>query len=119
MLTRRHIRVKVLQSVYAFNQSEYQDLDKQEKFLLYSIDQMQDLYALMLQLLVALRDQADIFLEIPKKASRNRQEKNPSRGFYDNKVIQLISTNPIFQKYLKIKNLTIGSKMMSMLHYFE
>lgn len=33
MLTRRHIRVKVLQSVYAFNQSEYPDLEKQEKFL--------------------------------------------------------------------------------------
>ena len=29
MLTRRHIRVKVLQSVYALNQNEHPDLSKQ------------------------------------------------------------------------------------------
>ena len=58
MLTRRHIRVKVLQSIYAFNQSEHKDLEKQENFLLYNMEQMQDLYLLMLQMLVSLRDQA-------------------------------------------------------------
>ena len=41
MLTRRHIRVKVLQSIYAFNQSEHKDLEKQENFLLYNMEQMQ------------------------------------------------------------------------------
>ena len=30
MLTRRHIRVKVLQSIYAYNQTENKDLEKQE-----------------------------------------------------------------------------------------
>ena len=53
MLTRRHIRVKVLQSIYAYNQSENKDIEKQEKFLLYNMEQMQDLYLLMLQLLIA------------------------------------------------------------------
>ena len=43
MLTRRHIRVKVLQSIYALRQSTNPDLEKQEKFLFYSIDQMLDL----------------------------------------------------------------------------
>jgi hypothetical protein len=32
MLTRRHIRVKVLQSIYAFKQSKQKDLEKQEIF---------------------------------------------------------------------------------------
>ena len=62
MLTRRHIRVKVLQSVYAFNQTEHADLEKQEKFLLYSLDQMHDLYVLLLQSMVALRDHAESFM---------------------------------------------------------
>ena len=48
MLTRRHIRVKVLQSIYAYNQAENKDLEKQEKFLLYNMEQMQDLYLLMI-----------------------------------------------------------------------
>ena len=34
MLTRRHISVKVLQSLYAFYQTEESDLEKQEKFLI-------------------------------------------------------------------------------------
>ena len=81
MLTRRHIRVKVLQSLYAFFQSNEQDLDKQEKFLHFSIAQMQDLQALMLQLMVALRDHADIFLQkSQKKHLATQVEKNPSRA---------------------------------------
>ena len=54
MLTRRHIRVKVLQSIYAYNQAENKDLEKQEKFLLYNMEQMQDLYLLMIQLLIII-----------------------------------------------------------------
>ena len=34
MLNRRHIRIKVMQSLYAFNGTESDDLTKDEKFLL-------------------------------------------------------------------------------------
>ncbi|MAL60134.1 MAG: transcription antitermination factor NusB [Flavobacteriaceae bacterium] len=106
MLTRRHIRVKVLQSLYAFFQSNEQDLDKQEKFLHFSIAQMQDLQALMLQLMVALRDHADIFLQkSQKKHLATQVEKNPSRAFIDNKVIEMISENSNLSEYLKNKKL--------------
>ncbi len=67
MLTRRHIRVKVLQSIYAYNQSENPNIDTQEKFLHHSIDQMQDLYLLMLQMFVALQEQAERFLNTSQK----------------------------------------------------
>ncbi|OAB75702.1 transcription antitermination factor NusB [Cochleicola gelatinilyticus] len=107
MLTRRHIRVKVVQSVYAFNQSDYQDLDKQEKFLLYSLDQMMDLYLLMLQLLVSLRDQEEQYLlKAQKKHLATKEEKDPSQAFINNKILTLISTNPIFQEAIKNKKLT-------------
>ena len=106
MLTRRHIRVKVLQSVYAFFQSEHQDLDKQEKFLLYSIDQMQDLYVLLLQLLVEVKDHAEDFLQkSQKKHLATAEEKNPNRTFVDNKVIKLIEANPMLSEILKNKKL--------------
>ena len=106
MLTRRHIRVKVLQSLYAFYQSDEQDLDKQEKFLHFSIAQMQDLQALMLQLMVALRDHADKFLQkSQKKHLATQVEKNPSRAFIDNKVIGMISENSNLSEYLKNKKL--------------
>ena len=91
MLTRRHIRVKVLQSIYAFNQSEHPDIEKQEKFLFYSIEQMLDLYLLMLQLMIAMRNEAEIFLvKSQKKHLATAVEKKASRAFIDNKLIQLI-----------------------------
>jgi len=106
MLTRRHIRIKVLQSVYAFNQNEHADIEKQEKFLLYSIDQMQDLYLLLLQLLVALKEHADNYLIISQqKHLATALEKNPSRVFIDNKLLDLITSNPAFSETIKNKKI--------------
>ena len=106
MLTRRHIRVKVLQSIYAYNQAENKDLEKQEKFLLYNMEQMQDLYLLMIQLLIALRDQAENYLLISqKKHLATDLEKKPSKLFIDNKVISLLNSNETFTGIIKKRKL--------------
>lgn len=106
MLTRRHIRVKVLQSLYAFHQTKEEDLDKQEKFLTYSISQMQDLHALMLHLMVAMRDHAQSYLEkSQKKFLATDLEKNPSKNFLENRVIDLLANNIDLITYLKNKKL--------------
>ncbi|MDX1462301.1 MAG: transcription antitermination factor NusB [Marinirhabdus sp.] len=106
MLTRRHIRVKVLQSIYAFHQTEHPDIEKQEKFLLYSLDQMHDLYILMLQSMVAMRDHAESYLlKSQQKHLATDSEKNPSRRFVDNKAIALIAENNQLQEILKKKKL--------------
>jgi N utilization substance protein B len=106
MLTRRHIRVKVLQSVYAFNQTQHADLEKQEKFLWYSIEQMHDLYVLMLQSIVALKEHADRYLIISQqKHLATSLEKNPSRKFVDNKAIELLVENSFLKEILKKKKL--------------
>ncbi len=106
MLTRRHIRVKVLQAIYAYNQSENKILEKQENFLLYNMEQMQDLYLLMLQLILALRDQAENFLyKSQKKHLATDLEKNPSRLFLENKVIELIASNEAFSEIIKNRKL--------------
>lgn len=106
MLTRRHIRVKVLQSIYAYNHKENPDLESQEKFLLYSIDQMMDLYLLLLKLFVAMRGQAEIYLhKSQKKHLATTDERNPSRAFIDNKILKLIDSNPSFNEAIKNKKL--------------
>ena len=51
MLTRRHIRAKVMQSVYAMQQSQSQDLDKELKFLQNSANEMENLYLLLMAFL--------------------------------------------------------------------
>ena len=106
MLTRRHIRVKVLQSIYALRQSTDPDLEKQEKFLFYSIDQMLDLYALSLQLLVEMRKADRKFLiTSQQKHLATSEEKNFSTTFLDNKVLDLIEQNEDLSNYIENKKL--------------
>ncbi|MDO9276273.1 MAG: antitermination protein NusB, partial [Lutibacter sp.] len=56
MINRRHIRIKVMQSVYALLQSKSDNLKKEEDFLYASIEKMHDLYVLMLRLLVEVKN---------------------------------------------------------------
>ncbi len=94
MLTRRHIRVKVMQSLYAMEQTQSDNLDKEEKFLLFSIDQMYDLFLINLQLLVEIRKHAADFIEkSQKKHLATSEEKNPNLKFINNEVLLLLEKN--------------------------
>jgi N utilization substance protein B len=98
--------VKVLQSIYALRQSNNPDLEKQEKFLFYSIDQMLDLYALSLQLLVEMRNAERKFLVTSQqKHLATNDEKNFSKNFLDNKVLDLIEQHEDLANYIKNKKL--------------
>ena len=63
MLTRRHIRVKVMQSIYAFNQSNNDSLQVEQRFLTKSMEEMYDLFLLQLSLLVEIKKKAEDFIE--------------------------------------------------------
>lgn len=56
MLNRRHLRVKVLQSLYAYHQSDSRDIKHHEKQLLSSIDQVFEMYIWMLSLISEVID---------------------------------------------------------------
>jgi N utilization substance protein B len=91
VLNRRHIRVKVMQSIYALHQKNSDDIEKEEKFLLHSIDSIQDLYLTMLSSLIEIRKKEIVFLEASsKKHLVTPEEKNPNRKFVDNAVLQLL-----------------------------
>ena len=110
MLTRRHIRIKVVQSIYAFDQTEHRDLDKQEKFLHYSIDQTHDLYVLLLQVLVKMQNQEDVYTKKSQlKHLATDSEKNPSRNFIDNKLIDLIAHHQGLQETVHNRKLDYWS----------
>jgi len=94
MLTRRHIRVKVMQSLYSIEQTQSDNLDKEEKFLLYSIEQMYDLFLINLQLLVEIRKRASDFLaKSQKKYLATSEEKNPNTKFVKNEIFVLLENN--------------------------
>ena len=91
MLNRRHIRVKVMQSIYALHQKNSDEIEKEEKFLLHSIDSIQDLYLIMLSSLIEIRKKEIVFLEASsKKHLSTPEDKKPNRKFVDNAVLQLL-----------------------------
>ena len=92
MLNRRHIRVKVMQSIYALHQSQSGDLEKEEKFLFYSLENIQDLYLVMISTLIELKKMEEVFLHKSSlKHLVTSDERNPNTKFIKNKVIQLLS----------------------------
>ncbi|MBT8385320.1 MAG: transcription antitermination factor NusB [Bacteroidia bacterium] len=102
MLNRRHIRIKVMQSIYAMIQSKSDDLIKQEKFLKFSIINIYDLYVLMLSLLLEVRNLAEQHQEIAKKKFlATSKDKNPSRKFIDNQFLVKLSGNASLASYIK------------------
>jgi len=94
VLNRRHIRVKVMQSIYAMHQKNSDELEKEEKFLIQSIDNIQDLYLIMLSSLIEIRKKEVIFLEASsKKHLATPEEKKPNTKFIHNAVLQLLEEN--------------------------
>ena len=92
MINRRHIRVKVMQSVYAMIQSHNDDIVKEEKFVKHSIKKMFDLYVLLLQLLVEVQKLAEQKLEISKKKYlATKEDLSPNRKFVENKLIKKLA----------------------------
>ncbi|MGI4020944.1 MAG: transcription antitermination factor NusB [Janthinobacterium lividum] len=51
MLNRRQLRIKVLQALYAYNQSENKEINAHEKLLLQSVDRVFEMYIWMLSLI--------------------------------------------------------------------
>ncbi|WKK67219.1 transcription antitermination factor NusB [Lutimonas zeaxanthinifaciens] len=107
MVNRRHIRIKVMQSVYAILQSKSDDLTKEEKFLLFNIKKTTELYVLQLLLMVEVRNLALEHIEIKKKKYLATQEDiNPNLKFINNRLIQSVTDSP------EIKDYVSGSKLI-------
>lgn len=106
MINRRHIRVKVMQSVYATLQSKNDNLTKEEKFLTQSIERMADLHAILLNLFVEVQEIASKHLELAKKKHlASATEKNPSTKFINNQVINIFKESVSLNDYIEKKKL--------------
>lgn len=92
MLNRRHIRVKVMQSIYAMHQKGSDSLEKEEKFLLFSIENIQDLYLVMLSSLIEICKKEVIFLEkSSEKHLATSEELKPNKKFVNNAIFRILS----------------------------
>ena len=106
MLNRRHIRIKVMQSLFAFKGTESDDFKKDENFLFHSIEKMSDLYFSILSLLIELQKKANSKLELSqKKMLATEADINPNRKFADNTVLEFISSNTMLNDIIEKRKL--------------
>ena len=100
MLSRRHLRIKVLHALYAFHQSKNNQLDSGERELLRSLDKLYELFIYQLSLIVEIVDFTRKRIEENKqKFFPTRDDLNPSTRFIDNKFYAVLSSNRDFQSY--------------------
>lgn len=99
MLSRRHLRVKVLQALYAFFQSGNNDLVSGEKQLLKSNDKLYELFILQLSFLLKLsdfvRNRQD---EGKKKFFPTEEDLNPNTRFVNNCFLAQLALNKEYNR---------------------
>lgn len=100
MLTRRDIRIKVMQALYAYYQSDDNRLDLGEKKLLESLDRIYQLYIWQLSFLSEVSDFASRRIdENRQKLLPTREDLNPNTRFIKNKIILSLQENRDFIQY--------------------
>ena len=113
MISRRLLRIKILQILYAYFNSEGSDRMKPKKDLIFSIQKAYDLYFYLFLLVIEVKRYAVSRMEL----ARNKQlpswdDLHPNTCFVDNEAIRQIEENVFFKRI-------IGERKMSWLKHPE
>ena len=107
MISRRVIRTKVLQVLYAYYSSEERSISNTEKELFFCIQKTYDLYHYLMSLVLEIADYAEQRIEIKKnKFQPTFEELNPNTRFVNNLFINQLRHNRQLNAYIEQKKLT-------------
>ena len=99
MISRRHLRVKVMQSLYSFFSINSEEIDSIEKKMVKSIEESSKIQVLLCSLLVSIHNYASDFLKDSKSSQFKSNSKFDSiNKFLNNKFILLLKRNTILMK---------------------
>lgn len=101
MISRRTIRIKVLQTLYSYYSSPEKSINNTEKELFFSLHKTYDLYYYLLALLLEIADFAQRRIDTNlAKLRPSYEDLNPNTKFVDNAVIAQIRCNRRLLAYL-------------------
>jgi N utilization substance protein B len=107
MISRRIIRTKVLQVLYAYYSSERDSLGNTEKELFFCISKSYDLYHYLLALVIEIADYAEERIEIRRRKHQpTKEDLHPNTKFISNQIIQQLRENRQLNAYLDQKKLS-------------
>src|SRR5690606_40396332 len=95
-----------MQSIYSMHQSNSDAIEKEEKFLFNSIENINNLYLTILSALVEIQKLEVDFIEKSKrKHLATPEELNPNTKFIDNKVFQVLAESNSLSMALEDKKI--------------
>lgn len=101
MLSRRLLRIKVMQLLYAYFTRDNKEIQLTEKELFHSIFKAYELYHYLLLLVIDIRDFAENKMEFARNKHRpTDKEINQSSKFVNNKIFKIIENNKQYKKFL-------------------
>lgn len=107
MLNRRHLRIKVMQALYAYFQSHNHEVAIGEKELLKSINKLYDLYIYILLLVMEVFEFAEHRMEENKlKRLPTQEDLNPNTRFVDNTVAKMLMDSPYLKREIEARKLS-------------
>ena len=99
MLNRRFLRVKALQSIYAYHQSESSNLPQAERQLLESVEDLYKLFVYQLSFWVEIKQFAERRIEENKqKHLPTEADLNPNMKFVNNSILKALDANKHLMK---------------------
>lgn len=94
MLNRRHLRIKVLQALYAYFQSDEENYRRTENELMQAVEKIYDLYIYLLLTFSELKSISENRIEEnKKKILPSEEDLAPNMKFVDNAIIALLEEN--------------------------
>lgn len=101
MISRRTIRIKVLQTLYTYYSSPDKSINNSEKELFHSLSKTYDLYHMVFQLVLELADFAQLKIDNNlNKLRPTHEDLHPNTKFVDNQVIRQLRINRRLKAYI-------------------
>jgi N utilization substance protein B len=102
MFSRRLLRIKVFQTLYAYHKVEGKTYASTEKELLHSLQKSYELYHLLILLFLDVSHYAESKIELAKqKKVPTEADLHPNTRFIDNQLTTQLRTNRDLRKYLE------------------
>ena len=106
MLNRRHIRIKVLQILFAYYNEEKPDAARYEKMLFESIERFRELYISMMGILVELHLLAIEKIEMGmQKRLPSHEDLHPNTRFVTNELLRILAHSKTLESGMKYNHL--------------
>lgn len=106
MLSRRHLRIRVMQALYSWQQSDNKSAAFAESELVKGTERMFDLYLQLLQFYTELSHREEVYYADLPASALTGERKTAVRYLNDNTFIKWLNENASFKSYVKNRKIS-------------